>query len=336
MHRRTTIRFLLGAMAGLVSWTVLAGTIKDEADVFLTRDKKIGTLHRGASVTVIQESGEWIKVRYETIDAAFEGFVSRDLVSLEGGGPLEDPGPVGVSNEPVVTAVSTAATETAATRPPPAATGRPGASLGLATHWSTQNKSGGSAALDFLRMLRDVAKANANPVLSGNPLLYKDLYFLMPVPDALRSFGQSPAAGSMINTPGFPTASFKAYSFNSPADEFSRITLVGDLKNQLVAVQLSDSGQKDPWLMHRFERYEHVIRYSPDVKLFNLIEGSAKGSSSWAVGATMVQGSNGVVRIDTELLGGGADYERKSRERCRLYLPQPVADLCLYLLQSRK
>ena len=339
MHKTTGIRFLLLAgLSSILTWTATAAVMKDDAEVFLTRDKKIGTLHRGASVTVLQESGEWIKIRYETIDAAFEGFVTRSLVDASGsdGPPAEPVAPAAAATTVEVATPSTNAAATTAVTPVAVPAQKLSGSLGLATHWATQNKSGASVALDFLRMLRDVAKPNANPTISGNNVLYKDLYFLMPVADALKSFGQSPSAGTMVNTPGFPTASFRAYSFTTPADEFSRITLVGDLKNQLVAVQLTDSGQKDPWLMHRFENYDHKIRYSEDVKLFNLIDGSTKGSSTWAVGATMHENSNGVVRIDTELVGGGQEYERKSRERCRLYLPRPVADLCLYLLQSRK
>ena len=321
-----------------------AAAIKEDADVFLTKDKKIGQLRAGAPVTVVQESGEWIKIHYETTDAAFDGYVRRDQVDLAatGAAPMPDAtATAGVDGTNAV-AANVVATNVVAgtTRPPATFTGRAAVELGVSSHWQLQSKSGGMIATDFATLLRGVTKPQMNLTASQNVVLYKELYFPMPIGDALKAFNQTKVSSEPVNTPGFPVDSFKAYSFDAAADKFSRVTLVCDFKNQLVAVQLSDSGAKGPWLFKSaslsLETAPTAIMYSEDLKLFNIAQGRTKGSSNWKVGARR-ESAGGVLRIDTELISGSfANEDVKSRERIRLLIPQSVADLCAYLLQNRR
>lgn len=340
------------AMAG----SAFAASITADTDVFQTRDKKMGTLRAGAQVTVLQESGEWTKVLYETIDAAFEGYVRRDLVNTNSAGPeipaipLLEPTPeemqaAGVHPLPSLQVATTStppdlvSNAVVSVTPPtrPSVAPRNAVELGLASHWQIQSKSGNNLATDLSRLLEDVAKPQVNLAAQQNYILYKDLYYLMPIDAALRQCNQNKVAPTAVNTPGLPAGSFRAYSFDIADDKrFRRLTLVSDIKNQLVAVQLNDSGQKEPWLYGYFEDAINKITYSEDMKLFDVVNASVKGSSNWRVGAVMVAGTNGVVSINTELVSGSRETEIKSRERVRLLLPQPVANLCAWLLQNRK
>jgi hypothetical protein len=309
-----------------------AAAMKQDADVFSGRDKKIGQLREGATVTVVEESGEWIKLRYETSDATFEGYVKRDLVDATTAAPQTSADP---TNQDTVAKTPAAMTATVVTAR--VGTQRGGPELALNSHWQLQSKSSGLLAADFASMLKRVAKPNVNLAADQNYVLYKELYYLMPLADALKQFGQTSVSPDPVNTPGFPADSFKSYSFDPHLENITRLTLVGDMKNQLVAVQTTETGSKEPWMYSRLRLQEPPAGYSDTLKLYDIIAGKTKGLANWRM-AAIAEAANGVVRIDTELVNGNPDLVStvKSKERVRLYLPQPVADLCAYLLQNRR
>lgn len=340
----TTFLARLFLASAIFAGTAHAAAIKEDAEVFLTKDKKIGQLRAGAPVTVVQESGEWIKVHYETTDAAFDGYVRRDQVDLTATGAAPMPDALAAAGAETSNAVPMDAVATnvavSPTRPPATFPARAAVELGVSSHWQIQSKSGGTLASDLATLLRGVTKPQINLAASRNVVLYKELYFPMPIGDALKTFNQTKVSPEPVNTPGFPADSFKAYSFDAAADKFTRVTLVSDMKNQLVAVQLSDTSQKGPWLYKTNSGKDSLpdacIFYSDELKLFNIIQARAKGSANWRVGAVR-ESKDGLLRIDTELISGSFPNEDiKSRERIRLLIPQSVADLCAYLLQNRR
>lgn len=318
-----------------------AATVREEAEVFAGRDKRIGTLHEGAQVAVLEESGEWVKIRFETMDASFDGYVKGALLDRTSAAPMPL-APAATNGLPAPAPPAAVPPEAAATNPAAAAAAMPsarrtGPELALGSHWQLQSKSGGILAADLATLLKDAARPAVNLVADKNYVLFKELYYLMPMADALRQFAQTSVSAEPVNTPGFPVDSFKAYSFDPRLDGITKLTLVADTKNQLVAVQTTDSGIKPPWLLRRFADYENTVPYSKDLKLYDLALGRSKGSSNWRVGA-IIERREGVVLIDTELIDGNPDYDAavRSKERIRLHLPQPVADLCAHLLQQRK
>ncbi len=341
---RTRHISLISAAIFCAAGGAFAATIKDDADVFGGRDKKLGQLHAGDPVTVLSESGDWMKVRCEKADGPVEGFVKRELVD-QTAPAIAPTTAVAATVAPQVGSEATNAApaqvpEVSATNAPEVAqapAGRAGPEIALGSHWQLQTKSGSQIAGDFLAYLRNVAAPKINLVADKNYVLYKGLYFMMPLADALKQFGQASASSVTVNTPGFPVDSFKACSFDPQIDGVTKMTLVADIKNQLVAVQLTDTGQKDPWLAVRFSRHENYLPYSESTKLYDILLGRAKGTTSWRVGAIMER-TNGVVRIQTELVTGNPELSEavRSKERVTLFLPQPVADLCSWLLQNRK
>lgn len=324
----------------LAAGRATAASITEDTGVFTGRDKPIGRLAAGAHVSVLEESGEWMKIRYETMDASFEGYVRRTVVDtrVSAVAPMPagvDPvAPAAVAPEPVATPP---VAEPVATPPPVSPRVTTGPEMALNSHWQIQSKSGGILADDFAALLRDLAKPQVNLVAQKNHILFKELYYMMPVADALKQYGQAAVSPEPVKTPGFPSDSFKAYTFDPKLENVTRLTLVADLKGQLVAVQVSDSGSKELWLYRRINNEETALNYSENLRLYDIIGGRTKGSSNWRVGAARQQ-KGGVVEIDTELITGNPDYSEsvKSKERVRLILPQPVADLCAHLLASRK
>ena len=312
-----------------------AASVREDTGVYISKDRKSGTLHPGAQVTVLQESGDWVKIRYETLDALFEGYVKKTAVQMAAGettAPDTQPAqPAAPDTQPAPAIDPQPAPPDPAAQPAPTMS----AELGLGAYWSVQNKSGGLVADDFATMLRGYGKPRVTTKATENYILYDDLYYLMPMSEALKKYTQSKTPPRDVTAPGFPNASFKMYTFDSQAEGFGKMTLVGDTKNQLVAVQLNDSGQKGLWLRDKWEHYRTKVPYSSDFRLYNVLEAGTKASSSWRVGCGM-KATNGVLRIDSELLSGGQEWEAKSKERVRLYLPQPIIDLCLQLLSARR
>lgn len=322
-----------------------AAVVKIETDALNEGDQRVGSLRAGANVEVIEGGGEWLKVRYVGTEATFECFVKAadidETVPLPsallpaapmlGGEPVA-PG-AAATNAPVATNMAPA---------PKLVSTRTGPSLALAANWNVQSKTGAILAEDLKSILRKSTTNEVKLAAAENYVLYKDLYYMMPLADALKRSGQPSASPEPVNTPGFPTGSFKAYSFDPKTPGITRLTLIVDLKNQLVAVQTTDSGQK-PLLLRRIFRdaFDDEIEldgiyYSRDIKLYDLAANRSKGTAHWCV-AALVRENKGVLQIETELIDNAANADDvHSRERIRLYLPKQVANICRHLLDARK
>lgn len=335
----------------ILCWAALLGSfgsqaavIKVETEVLDERDEKIGVLRAGANVEVIEGGGEWLKARYVGTEASFICFVKAADVdetvpmptslipaAPQLGGDLPPAAAATPTNLPPTNAPSAKLVST-----------RTGPSLALAANWQVQTKAGAIAAEDLKKILRKSTTNDVKLAAVENYVLYKDLYYMMPLADALKRSGQPAASPEPVNTPGFPTASFKAYSFDPKTPGINRLTLVVDLKNQLVAVQTTDSGQKSLQMRRTFkDAFDEEIEldgiwYSRDIKLYDLIGNRSKGTAHWCV-AALVNQNKGVLQIDTELIDNGPNEDDvHSRERVRLYIPKQVANICRSLLDARK
>lgn len=240
---------------------------------------------------------------------------------------------------------------------PPAAPPRPGIQLTMTSHWQHRLGRGDIAHRDAARLLAKCGSPKLDPHWKDITLWGKVTY-LMPVEEAKALLELGRSSRKNLSCSLFPPSSFFAHEFSGHfEDDMTRLTLVTDFDDQVVAVQLSDSKtQTDRWL-----RYPDA--YSADWSLYNLVSDGRKGNSTWEVGFYVtrgtqrilgyppgslgmvvnqpVEGNDGVIRIDSDLYSfkknrWGLVEDGRSRERARLYLAQPVVDLMLYIIQQSR
>ena len=298
------------------------GTITEDTPVFATKDKSVGTLRRGAEVAVLEEQGDWVRVAYETMDAKFEGYVKKGAVS-----GTSSPSPSLGRSQPD-------RPEETAREPAPAA---PDKELSLSSYWINGARNMSQSTADFVSLLTEAGSGRFQTKPDRSYTLYRKLTYLMPVADAIKELGLSKVSAEALKTPGLPADSFTGHSAEGFFDGFSRIMLVSDRKGQLVALQLGDRADRDPWLRQHWwndnNKYFKRVEYSDRWRVVSLLDGRMKGSSSWQLGYAIAK-EDGVLRIDSELLGG-SEYQSRSKERYRVFLPTPVVDMLLQIVSNR-
>ena len=319
-----------------------AGVLSEDTTVYISKDKRMGTLRKGAQVEVTEEAGEWLRITYETMDATFEGYVKKTAVSMEAGGGIPT-GPSGPA-EPAPAPSGPAPVEDLRPEPPVRPGGpvtpvapAPNRELSLSTSWQNGSRSLTQSSADFVGLLNDFGEARVTLRPERAYMLYRKLEYLSPVGDALKTLGTGRVTTEALKSPGLPSDSFTGYSLDGYFDGFTRIMLVADRKNQLVAVQLSDRADRDVWLRNIWhderQNYKKRVEYSDRWRMVNLFEGRMKGNSAWQLGYAFAV-TDQVLRIDSELIAG-SEWQGRSRERHRTYLPPPITDLLLQVLAQR-
>ena len=132
-----------------------------------------------------------------------------------------------------------------------------------------------------------------------------------------------------MDCPAFPADSFFYYAFDGSYEGgCSRMLVLTDFEDKIVGVQFSDDRPSGM----RFERGRH----SKDWALFDIVEFKRKASHDWKV-ACDVKSTNGVVRVDMELVSpeGRDEWQDRPRAYTRLYLPQPMVNVLLYNAEQR-
>ena len=317
-----------------------AALLTEDTPVYSSKDKKVGTLRRGAQVEVVEDAGEWLRVTYETMDATFDGYVRKASVSQAEGAPAS-PAPARTppaesgpeARTPEEPRPAEPGAKPAAPVPPPV----PGRELALSTSWQNGARAIPQSVTDFLNLLNDFGEAKVTLKPARNYYVYRRFEYLSSVAEALKTLGGGRVTTEALKAPGLPSDSFTGSSVDGYFDGFERIMLIGDRKGQLVAVQLSDRSDRDVWLRHIWwdekQDYKKRVEYSDRWRLVNLFEGRTKGNSAWQLGYAFAQ-SDGLLRIDGEMIAG-AEWQGRSRERHRTYLPQPIVDLMLQMLTMK-
>ena len=332
-HRLITLALALSTAGTLAA---PAAVLTEDTTVFISKDKRMGTLRKGAEVEITEEAGEWVRVTYETMDATFEGYVKKTAVSAATSeGPSVAPPPE--RDAPASPPAETDPRPEPPARPVAAPPTAPNRELALSTSWQNGSRSLTQSSADFVGLLNDFGEARVTLRPERTYILYRKLEYLSPVADALKMLGTGRVTTEVLKSPGLPSDSFTGYSLDGYFDGFTRITLVGDRKGQLVAVQLSDRADRDTWLRSIWfdekQGYKKRVEYSDRWRLVNLFEGRMKGNSAWQLGYAFAVADQ-VLRIDSELIAG-SEWQGRSRERHRTYLPPPIVDLLLQLLALR-
>jgi hypothetical protein len=303
-------------------WHTQGASITEDTPVYATKEKSIGTLRRGAEVTVLEEAGEFVRVVYETMDAKLEGYVKKGAVSagsvpLAGLSTAVEPTPPREIRAPAMTA--------------------PDKELSLSSYWINGARNMSQSAADFVGLLTDFGSGRFQTKPDRGYVIYNKLTYLMPVADAIKMLGLSKVTAEGLKSPGLPADSFTGHSADGFFDGFSRLMLVSDRKAQLVAVQLGDRTDRDVWLRQNMWNEENLrakrVDYSERWRVVSLLDGRMKGSTSWQIGYS-IQSRDGVVRIDSEMLSG-AEWQGRSKERYRTFMPTPVVDMLLQLVANR-
>lgn len=309
-------------------WLALGASITEDTTVYATKEKSIGTLRRGAEVAVVEEAGEFVRVVYETMDAKLEGYVKRGAVSA-GAVPL-------AAGVPAAGQPDSGGAPTAGEVRQPAMPA-PDKELSLSSYWINGARNMSQSAADFVGLLTDFGSGRFQPKPDRGYVIYNKLTYLMPVADAIKMLGLSKVTAEALKSPGLPADSFTGHSADGFFEGFSRLMLVSDRKGQLVAVQLGDRSDRDAWLRQNMWNAENHrakrVDYSERWRVVSMLEGRMKGSSSWQVGYSILS-RDGVIRIDSEMLSG-AEYQSRSKERYRVFMPAPIVDLLLQLAANR-
>lgn len=266
------------------------------------------------------------------------------------------PAAVPAPTAPVAPPASPAAPVAAA--PAPAKRIAPSTRLVLGSHWQMRLGRGNTSHRDVAHLLSGCGTPQVD--LDGKAIdLWGSVTYLMPLDDARQALSLKASRKTPVTSSVFPPNSFFYHEFSGNfEDGFTKMFIVTDMDDQIVAVQfLDNSSRPDRW----FPEYNN--NYSTDWSLFNFLSDGKKANSNWQIGYYVCQGDKAVmgypprggaihplsggptgvnervIRVDSDLFSLTRDRwnivtDAKSRQRVRIYLPQPVVDLMLYVAQE--
>ncbi len=200
--------------------------------------------------------------------------------------------------------------------------------LKLSSFWNIPVPASTQKTADLQRLLKEHGTPDDDLTPKLGAELYKGVYYLMPMNQAVEALGLTGSAPRrQLGTAGFPQKSLTYYEYKGSFDDrFDKLLLVTDLDSQVVAIQLVESNPIGVFL--RSSIYE---RPDSSWHLFNLVEGRTKGRSESGVNYRVKRISENMLRIDSEY----TNSKRETRECNRLFIPQPLVDLILHLIQTK-
>lgn len=217
--------------------------------------------------------------------------------------------------------------------------------LRAAARWQANAHKGNASAGDIHTLLNKLGK----PLLDTAPSpisIYHDVTYLMPLSNAVDvlRLNPDPTPKTPVNTPGFPDNSFFYYTYSGRyEDNFTKLLLVVDIYNQVAAVQLVESYPKDTTV-----EWDWWGEDQREYRLYNIVENktktSGKDQADWK-NMTFVMNPNlafsqleapdtAITHIIESKLTTPSGSQTKIKERTRLYLPQPIVNLLLYVLSG--
>lgn len=216
---------------------------------------------------------------------------------------------------------------------PPAAAATVTDDLALNPAWNNPQPDASPRVLaDLEQLLRPVASPAADFTADTSIVIFGQVFYLMPVSEAARIMGKPQGIRRRVTTAGFPKDSFFYYTQpGNFGNGFDTLVLITDSADRIVAIQLvSEKSSGDIWLDPK--------SFKADWSVYNFIEGKVKGSSKWQI-AHRVEKKNRVVEMDTELVShdpNGYFELGDSKSRAALFLPEPIANLILYRIETLK
>ncbi|NQU12265.1 hypothetical protein HQ590_15830 [bacterium] len=242
-----------------------------------------------------------------------------------------------------------------APREPPAATARtaPGQGLVLRPQWDQRLKDptcAADAGAVFSRFCR--ARVNLDPAPEIE--LIQGITYLMPLQQALGVLGKPAAIRRPVGCTAFPRDSFFYHTVKrQDVDGFSLLLVITDQANQVVGIELVDEAPKRPPSRRRGGegREERATVDHADLRVYDFIRAGTKSSPQMCVRHVVTRRAR-VVQVETELIAWKSNYRwrpanespcshdwwdednTRCRERIRLILAEPIAELILQYLQQ--
>ena len=204
--------------------------------------------------------------------------------------------------------------------------------LTLAPTWNNLPSGGGKIIEDLKALLSNQGQPAIDLKPDSTLILFGQIYYLMPLKEAVSLLGKPISPRKNVNCPGFPKDSLYFYSLEGEfGNGFDKLLLVTDSADRVVSVELvNEHPDESLWL--------DPAVFAEKWHTYNFVQTQTKGSTKWRVGHR-VEASNRIVRIDSELVANdeyGYFGLGDSKERVSLYLPQPLVNLILLRLDKLK
>ena len=196
----------------------------------------------------------------------------------------------------------------------------------LAADWNEPVEAAGEPIKNDLKaLLSDWGGPGVDLVADPSLYLFDRIYFSMKAQDASRVMRLKLSPRRPVSCPGFPKNSFFYYTLQGNfGDNFSKLQLVTDGKDQIVALQLiDDRPPKGRWLEPQF--------FQDTWQAYNFIEARTKPNIQWKIAHKVTMLDN-MLKIDSELAADSptaANQLGDAKERVILLLPQPIVNLIL-------
>jgi hypothetical protein len=205
-------------------------------------------------------------------------------------------------------------------------------SLVLAPTWNDPPLGGE----EIIRDLKDLLSGQGQPAIDLKPdstlVLFGQVYYLMPLKEAVHMLGKSASPRKSLNCPGFPKDSlFYCTVEGEFGYGFDKLLLITDSADRIAAIELlNEHPRESVWL--------DPSLFSEKWRAYNFVQARTKGNAKWRIGHR-IEAVDRIVRIDSELVDDdefGYFGLGDSKERVSLYLPQPLVNLILFRLEKRK
>ncbi len=204
--------------------------------------------------------------------------------------------------------------------------------LTLAPTWNHTQPGGSKIIEDLVGLLSGQGQPAVDLKPDSSLILFGQVYYLMPLKEAVGILAKPVSPRKNVNCPGFPKDSFFYYSVEGEfGNGFDKLLLVTDSADRIAAVELvNEHPDESLWLDPGV--------FSEKWHAYNFVQMQTKGSAKWRVGHR-VEAANRVVRIDSELVANdeyGYFGLGDSKERVSLYMPQQLVNLILLRLEKLK
>ena len=203
----------------------------------------------------------------------------------------------------------------------------------LAGNWNEPVDAAGEPIKNDLQaLLSDWGGPGVDLVADPSLYLFDRIYYSMKASDAGRVMRLKLSPRRPVSCPGFPKDSFFYYMLQGNfGDNFTKLLLITDAKDQIVALQLLDEKPpKGRWLEPQF--------FQDTWQTYNFVEARTKPNIQWKIAHKVTMLDN-MLKIDSELAADSPTAANKlgdAKERVTLLLPQPIVNLILSRIEGSK
>ncbi len=193
--------------------------------------------------------------------------------------------------------------------------------IALDTGWEKPGPGSFEYANDLRRLLARHTEPSSKLEVDASVVLYTGIVCMNKARDAARVLKQDLPIRRPLMSPGFPSSGLFYYDFRGDFSGASQLTLVVDMNDRVLMVQLSDDREVPA-------RMEAAL-FSSNWKALDFIHARKRTDADGLI-AHRVRRTGNLIRIDSELaVGGTSEGERKIKSRVMLMMPVQMAGVLL-------